>query len=182
MAAMAGRGGAGRAHPRPRCAAEIRGRLPSAAAGHVRGDSPARAALARCARRLSAAERGIRRPGGPGAATWLAGDATGEPPPRAADRPAPGRRIAGRAAQRAPDEALVPPRIEVVTAALCGTRPDGKPSGGGDPAARRVQDAASRRRRYWKAYKTGAMVSSAGGSARRGRTRAGKGLATLGTR
>jgi hypothetical protein len=50
---------------------------PPAAAGHVRGDPPAGAALARCAGRLPAAERGLRGPGSPGAATWLAGDTPG---------------------------------------------------------------------------------------------------------
>ncbi len=67
-----------------------------AAPGHVRGSSTAGAALARCARRLPAAERGIRRPGHQSTGTWLARDRTGEPPPRAANRRRHRRRIAAR--------------------------------------------------------------------------------------
>jgi hypothetical protein len=57
---------------------------------------PAGASVARCPRCLPPAERGIPGPGGQGTGTWLAGDRTAEPPPRAADRARPGRRIAAR--------------------------------------------------------------------------------------
>src|SRR5216684_4836888 len=59
VAALVGRAGPGRAPPRPRGAAGLHGRLPPAAAGHVRGGAPPGAALAGCARRVPAAQRGI---------------------------------------------------------------------------------------------------------------------------
>jgi hypothetical protein len=87
-----------------------------AAAGHVRGSSPASAAVARCPRRLPAAERGIRGSGSQGAGTRLASDATGEPPPRAADRPGLGHRIAARAARSASPQAVAPPGANAMSA------------------------------------------------------------------
>src|ERR1039457_5362415 len=105
---MVGRWGPGRAHPRPRTPAALRGWLPPAAAGHVRGNPPAGAAVARCPRRLPAAERGIPGPGGQRAGTWLARDGTDEPPPRAPDTARPGRRIAARTDRPASPAAGLP--------------------------------------------------------------------------
>jgi hypothetical protein len=85
----------------------------------IRGSSPAGAAVARCPRRLLVAERGIRGSGSQGAGTRLATDATGESPPRAADRPGPGHRIAARAARSASPEAAVPPGANAMSAVAC---------------------------------------------------------------
>src|ERR1035438_1920410 len=106
---MVGRRGPGRTDPGSRCAAALRGRLPAAAAGYVRGSTPAGAAVARCARCLPAAERGVPGPGGQGTGTQLAGSRTNEPPPRAADTLRGGRRIAARTPRPAPPLADPPP-------------------------------------------------------------------------
>jgi hypothetical protein len=79
----------------PVCGGSSRPAAP-AAAGYVRGGPPAGAAVTRRPRRLPAAKRGLRRPGGPGAGTWLAGCRADQPPSRAAGRARPDRRIAAR--------------------------------------------------------------------------------------